>query len=225
MEPNDIRLEALRAEVDKFDSVAAFARQFDLDVTYIRQLLNGHRSVGERAAMKMGMAIAGNASYVGLKSISERKYGEIKEFPKQQNSVVIPYLAAVASMGEGIDLASEDSVVDRMTLKRDWLRQTLPGIQTSGLAIISGKGDSMAPTFGDGDLLLIDTSIQAVDIDAVYVLSAHGRLFIKRVRQRLDGHFEISSDNPIVRTVDILNGDHEVTVHGRVVWAWNGKRL
>ena len=64
-----------------------------------------------------------------------------------------------------------------------------------------------------------------VDVDGVYVLSAHDRLFIKRVRQRLDGQFEVSSDNATVKTVDVLNGEHEIKVHGRVVWAWNGRAL
>jgi hypothetical protein len=28
-----------------------------------------------------------------------------------------------------------------------------------------------------------------------------------------------------VKTVDVLNGGHNVTVLGRVVWAWNGRKL
>lgn len=53
-------------------------------------------------------------------------------------------------------------------------------------------------------------------IDSVYVLGAHRRIFIKRVRHRLNGSYEVSSDNPNVKTVDVL---------GRVVWAWNGKKM
>jgi phage repressor protein C with HTH and peptisase S24 domain len=83
----------------------------------------------------------------------------------------------------------------------------------------------MHPTFNDGDILMIDTGDKSVTADKIYVLQAHGRLFIKRVRQRIDGVFEISSDNPSVKTVDILNGDHEVEVKGRVLWVWNGRKL
>ena len=56
------------------------------------------------------------------------------------------------------------------------------------------------------------------------MLRAHGRLFVKRVRQRLNGQFEISSDNPAHKTVEVLNGEHEVEVVGRVLWYWNGHR-
>lgn len=137
----------------------------------------------------------------------------------------IPHIAASGSMGPGIALADQDEVIERMTLKGDWLRKNAAGCQIDDLAIISGKGNSMFPTFSDGDLLLVDTGSRRVDVDGVYVLSAHGRLFIKTVRQRMDGSYEISSDNPSVKTVDVLNGEHEVVVHGRVVWAWNGKKL
>jgi len=137
----------------------------------------------------------------------------------------IPHLAVTGSMGPGTDLLEVEEVIERMTLKGEWLRKNLSGCSAEDLAIISGKGNSMTPTFNDGDLLLVDCGVRRVEIDGVYVLSALGRLFIKTVRQRLDGSYEISSDNPSVKTVDVLNGDHEVLIHGRVVWAWNGKKL
>jgi hypothetical protein len=41
----------------------------------------------------------------------------------------------------------------------------------------------------------------------------------------MDGAMEVSSDNINIKTVDVLNGDHQLNVLGRVVWAWNGKKL
>jgi hypothetical protein len=129
------------------------------------------------------------------------------------------------SMGPGTDLEERETVIDSIRLTGDWFRQNLPGIKPEHVSVISGRGNSMAPTFNDGDLLMIHTAIKAVDVDGVYALRANSRLYIKTVRQRMDGSFEISSDNPSVKTVDVLNGGHEVEVIGRVVWAWNGKRL
>ena len=83
----------------------------------------------------------------------------------------------------------------------------------------------MEPTFSAGDLLLVDTGVQQVTVDGVYVFDAHGRLFIRRVRQRMDGSFEISCDNPTHKGVDTLSSDNDVTVMGRVVWVWNGRKL
>lgn len=50
MEIHELRLRALRWEIAKFPSIAAFARHYKLDVTYVSQLLNGHRNLGEKAA-------------------------------------------------------------------------------------------------------------------------------------------------------------------------------
>lgn len=60
MSTPETRLEKLKQLIDKHKSVAEFARQHDLDVTYLRQLLNGHRTFGEKSARKMGEKIAGN---------------------------------------------------------------------------------------------------------------------------------------------------------------------
>ena len=50
-------------------------------------------------------------------------------------------------------------------------------------------------------------------------------MYVKRVRQRLDGTIEISSDNSTVKTVDVLNGGNAIDVLGRVVWCLNGRKL
>lgn len=142
-----------------------------------------------------------------------------------QEKVKILKLAAVPSMGNGEALTYDgDQIIDVLPVSKSWLERNVKA-KPQNLRVITGAGDSMHPTFSDGDMLLVDVSKAKIDIDGVYVLSAHERLFIKRVRQRMDGSFEVSSDNPTVKTVDILNGDHEIHVHGRVVWAWNGRAL
>lgn len=142
------------------------------------------------------------------------------------NSLEIPLLNAYGSMGSGNDVVDHEIVIDVLRVSKSWIDKTLTSVsQLKNLAFIHAIGDSMHPTFNDGDILLVDTGARAVSTDSVYVLEAHNRLFIKRVRTRLDGSFEISSDNPAVKTVDTLNGDNIVTVKGRVVWVWNGKRV
>lgn len=54
MESRKQRLEVLRSLVENAGSIAAFARaHHSVDPTYVSQLLNGHRSFGERAARNM----------------------------------------------------------------------------------------------------------------------------------------------------------------------------
>lgn len=140
------------------------------------------------------------------------------------NGFRIQLLANEASMGAGESLQAEDVLSGSLTLTTQFVMEHIHPTSPAALRFIHAYGDSMAPTLNSGDVLLVDTGIQEVKIDGIYVLRAHGRLFVKRVRQRMDGHYEISSDNPTHKTVDVLNGDHQVTVVGRVVWYWNGHK-
>lgn len=138
----------------------------------------------------------------------------------------IPMLANSGSMGAGEDQMHDEVVVGRLTVSPQWAQRTIkPLTKLENLRFIHGWGDSMDPTFADGDILLVDIGIQTPKIDGIYVLEANDRIYIKRVRQRMDGQFEVSSDNPTVKTVDVLDGTHPVQVRGRVVWCWNGKKM
>lgn len=154
----------------------------------------------------------------------EPKPNETAYLPGFQ-ALSIPVLAQAGSMGVGEDQLHNEIVVGRLTVSPEWITRTIKPTRPENLRFIHGYGDSMEPTFVDGDVLLVDTGINDPKVDGVYVLEANDRIYIKRVRQRMDGNFEISSDNPTVKTVDVLNGTHTVTVHGRVVWAWNGRKM
>lgn len=145
--------------------------------------------------------------------------------PRAPGVLAVPLLSNAASMGYGTDAQADDVIADTITLTPHFVNEQIRPTKEAALRFIHAYGDSMEPTLRSGDVLLVDTGIREVRIDGIYVLRAHDRLFVKRVRQRMDGNFEISSDNPTHKTVDILNGDHEVSVIGRVVWAWNGRRM
>lgn len=145
--------------------------------------------------------------------------------PGAAPGVKVPLLANSASMGAGDALLEDDVLLGSITLTQQFVTERIRPTQADALRFIHAYGDSMAPTFNSGDVLLVDTGVREIKIDGIYVLGAHDRLFVKRVRQRLDGKFEISSDNPTHKTVDVLNGGNDVRVIGRVLWAWNGHRM
>ena len=128
-------------------------------------------------------------------------------------------------MGSGDAMLEDDVLLGSITLTQQFVAERIRPTRADALRFIHAYGDSMAPTFNSGDVLLVDTGVHEIKIDGIYALSAHDRLFVKRVRQRLDGKFEISSDNPTHKTVDVLNGGNDVRVIGRVLWAWNGHRM
>lgn len=142
------------------------------------------------------------------------------------DAVRIPVLANAGSMGPGNDVLDGDYVVGDMTLSSHWINQQIKPANIHELRFMHAHGESMAPTFSDGDVLLVDAGARdPSSMEGVYVLEVHGKTYIKRVRMRMDGTLEVSSDNANIKTVDVLNGDHEVRVQGRVVWAWNGRKL
>lgn len=141
------------------------------------------------------------------------------------DTIRIPLFSATGSMGNGNDLITEDVLVGEIAVSRHWLALNVPRSRPEALQLVHAYGDSMLGTLNSGDFAIVDTDCQVADIDGVYVLQANGQLFIKRVTRRMDGAHVITSDNPSVRTVDVLDGSQQVRICGRVVYGWNGRRF
>jgi phage repressor protein C with HTH and peptisase S24 domain len=92
------------------------------------------------------------------------------------------------------------------------------------LSIIRVAGDSMLPTLGDGDDILVDRGDgQARLRDGVYALRLDGGLVVKRVKlDRAAARAEVVSDNPAYprRAPEPAAA---LDVVGRVVWT--GRRI
>lgn len=141
------------------------------------------------------------------------------------DAIRIPLFSAKGSMGPGNDLITEDVILGDVPVSRHWLALNVPRSRPEALQMVHAYGDSMAGTLNSGDFAIVDTDCTVADIDGVYVLQAGGQLFIKRVTRRMDGTHTVSSDNPSVKTVDVLDGSQQVRICGRVVYGWNGRRL
>lgn len=146
---------------------------------------------------------------------------------EMEPGLMVPVFDAPASMGAGFFAPDHDVIVGGIHLNENWVRQHLGTISSpKNLAVIPAYGDSMATTFSDGDLLLVDRGVSDVRIDAVYVLGLAGELFVKRLQRRPDGSLLMISDNKAYEPYKIANGERDqFAVLGRVVWAWNGKKL
>lgn len=143
------------------------------------------------------------------------------------DSIDVPVMNAAGSMGAGLAAPDLEAIVGHMRVSTGWIRRNLTTIsRPANLAVLTAYGDSMAPTFNSGDMLLVDTGVTDLKLDAVYVLECEGELFIKRVQRRLDGALVIRSDNPLYESFVMEPSELErLRVLGRVVWAWNGKSL
>jgi phage repressor protein C with HTH and peptisase S24 domain len=118
----------------------------------------------------------------------------------------------------------QDLALKCLTLSSAWIERAIGQLSgANNLRFTEVQDDSMEPTFRVGDLLLVDTGIAEWKRDGIYLLRANGRVYARRVRRRMDGAFEISADSTTVKTADVIVGP--LSVLGRVVWAWNGRKL
>jgi len=141
-------------------------------------------------------------------------------------SVSIPVLDAPSSMGRGLPAPEHDVVLGYMILAEHWVRKQVDFTNIKNLRVITAYGSSMEPTFSDGDILMVDVGVTEIKIDAIYVLAWQDELLIKRIERRIDGSLTIKGDNPASDAYQISRKDLDmVRIIGRVVWAWNGRKL
>lgn len=159
---------------------------------------------------------------------------EIKNLPKEKNSepelddtIRIPKFNAVASMGAGdVVYPEDDQVVEYLEIKKSWLQQHVSCSSFKKLEVITGHGDSMVPTFENGDILLVDTGIEKISSDAIYALNIRGELFVKRIQRNIDGGLIVISDNKDYEKMYIQKDELDsVRVIGKIVFAWTASRL
>jgi phage repressor protein C with HTH and peptisase S24 domain len=166
-----------------------------------------------------------------LEESQARPKGKVAAFRRvsqDSGSITVPVLEVEASMGAGRVVNASEPVVGGMTLSREWARGHLPAVSSyANLAVITASGDSMVPTFSDGDILLVDRGVGEVKIDAIYVIGRGDELFVKRIQRRLaGGELVVRSDNPLFEPESIRGPElGNVRILGRVVYAWNGRRL
>lgn len=127
------------------------------------------------------------------------------------------------SMGPGTEPPEMNMVVEHMSLDANWVRQNLTYTTMKNLKLISGRGDSMAPTIRNGDAILVDAGVTSVDSDAIYFFLMRGQLQIKRLQRGLDG-LTIISDNGQYPPIEVP-GDREsdITVLAQIIYWWTGR--
>lgn len=227
MDKFEQRRAALQALADELGhgGIASIAKRIGKEPSYVSRMLyppekKGSKRIGEDTLDVLKTAFPSHFSSEAIQVIQSM------ECVHEESFIRIPVLANSGAMGSGSEMLDGDYVVGDLALSQHWINRYIKPANIRELRFMHARGESMAPTFSDGDVLLVDAGAKdPATHEGVYVLEVHGKVYIKRVRMRMNGRLEVSSDNPTIKTVDELNGDHEVRVLGRVVWAWNGKKL
>lgn len=158
--------------------------------------------------------------------VTRQSWDQVGGEPAAFGAHGVPVLDTRASMGQGALLQDHCEVVRHISVDLPELRRRVSFSSPDKLRFITGYGDSMEPTFSDGDTLLVDAGVFEVRIDAVYVLELKSELYIKRLQRRPDGSVLMISDNKKYEPYVINNGEIEgFRVLGRVISAWNLRKL
>lgn len=171
-----------------------------------------HNRLSQRTLEKL------QAAYPGFPGWTETKVGEgrlpYKSEPVAMDMLSIPMLELGYGMGGTFLDAVEPGEVMRQ-FPRDFIRM-LTSAPASQLCWSHGIGDSMDPTIGDRDVILIDLSRDAIRMnDQIWALAVSGIGMVKRVRIEPGGQIVLKSDN--AKVADYPVGEDELTVIGRVI--------
>jgi len=215
-----------------------FAEQHDLDASYLSQILNGHRGMGEKAARKMEIKIGlpdgtlVNPSQEGLGAEGNTNQGKESnvisaDFSKkdlQRGELSIPQYDVRGAMGSGQLPNDYVEIIRHVTMHKSHL--DLLGISytsPANLAIITGWGQSMAGTINHGEPVFVDRGITSFTGDGVYVFTWDNLVYIKRLQKESKTHFKVISDNREHDPFKVEIAD--VVFHARAVLAWNARKL
>lgn len=91
------------------------------------------------------------------------------------------------------------------------------------LKLITGSGQSMAPTIQDKDPLIVDASVREFTGDGIYAFIWQGLFYIKTLQMLDAEHFNMLSANPGYPPQKI--GIEETYIQARVLLVWNAKRV
>lgn len=124
----------------------------------------------------------------------------------------------------GVQNYEDDAFVEQIQVSRPWFQENISKIREQGYELITASGDSMEPTFRNGDLIVVDRQDRDLKRDGVFCVLVDGDLYVKRV-QRIPGAILFISDNSLYRPFEIPLKEVEfrLQVLGRVVNSMNLK--
>jgi hypothetical protein len=127
----------------------------------------------------------------------------------------IRYYPGIAmSAGGGSDINDEN--FEKLNIP-DYFINFLGGKnEVKYIEAINVTGESMEPTLNDNDIIFVNTKNKFYSKDGIYAIyTQENGLLVKRVQKRLDGNFDIISDNEIFVN-QVINKD-DLTIYGKVI--------
>lgn len=219
----EIRQQNLALLVAEHGSVVAVAETIDRSPAQVSQWLN--QSKDSKTGKPRGMR-SGSARYVEDRCGKAHGWMDEPHTEEKSSFITLPRFDLSVAAGPGRYLEAQQRA-GSVQICRDIVTRILRNTSAvvASLALVTVAGDSMEPTIRDGDIVVIDRSIRAIERDGVYIFTLGNETFIKRL-QRMPDSILVNSDNPLYTAWKIHpDQGHELHVHGRVIWGWIGREI
>lgn len=157
------------------------------------------------------------ADFVPPAKLSDEQTENLRQLgtPPIEDFIQVPVYDIQASAGPGVLVESEEQ---KAVINFSPYYLSSLGVPSSKAAIIYVKGDSMLGTLDPETPILVDTGIQSMQQDGIYVIRIGDTLHVKRIQRQLDGSLKIISDNKVYEPYVISGADlDQVQIVGRVV--------
>ena len=205
---DDVRTHLQKLMEDRGDDCLSISRLLGRNAAYFQQYLR--RGVPKRLKEDDRRTLA---NYFG---VDELALGGLPPPPAPISTVLVPRLELGASAGAGAH-AGLELRSGQIGFERNWLRKLASSPEA--LSIIQVAGDSMSPTLGDGDDILVDRGDAAERLrDGIYVIRMDDALMVKRLSMRPAHRLAVLSDNPAYPGWPDVDA-RAITIIGRVVWS------
>ena len=224
MDGSEARANLDRLIRERGENYGAISRLLGRNAAYVQQFVKRGppRKLDEADRRLLARYFGVDEQFLGARGVDTRGPAAPSQLrDKAREFSVVPRLEIGASAGPGA-LEQDEAASGALAFDPRWLRAL--GVRPDMLSIIRVAGESMAPTLGDGDDIMVDRSDGTGRLrDGIYVLRMDDALMVKRLALTpRRGRVSIRSDNPLYPAFeDVALGD--IALVGRVIWA--GRRV
>ena len=172
MNISKLRVEALRALIGNLKT-KEFADRYNLDPSYLSQLLNGHRPLGDKAAKNLEdkIGLTGGTLLMPARSAQDGLALGIDPGP----SLINPFRRAPI---QGVAQLKQDGLWDEMSPATGWVDVPASDPTVYSLRI---KGDALAPAIRNGWVVWCEPRHALVPGEYVLVTQSNGEMMIKEL--------------------------------------------
>jgi len=139
--------------------------------------------------------------------------------PTNQFYMVRYFDAINASAGGGATI--DDENVEELAIEPHFLATLGGESELKNIDAINVTGDSMEPTFLNGDIIFLNRTKTNINRGGVFAIQTEDMLLVKRLQKRIDGKIDIISDNKDFYLPQIAEPG-QINVLGRVVGRYGG---